>query len=507
MDGEPPRKHPRGLASETSGLVFVPLREFSQGHATESVQDDDDRDPEEPTGDNGTEPYVANEVIDLVFIEPGNQDEDPAVSSPEFTHQLFENEELAFIESEPAGDDEADDFLRTSVLVRLDDLRHAVMLPAGLSEKELGLFKDGLQLALPPDTKVLPHDPDIDTAIDEFSAEPCVCSAVPGKMVHSFKTRGKESYELWLATNKDGGAVELLSRFEKLAIWHIETADSVNFSGDDRWQVMFLVRRRKARSLFVGYYTLFTFRNPFAGNRLRICQALVIPPYQGKGLGREMMLAVYRMCASLPEVIEVTVEDPAPGFQRMRDSVDLEWACEKELHGEGSRCGMSHESFFDTLLSPPSPSGAHAAGALAALAKELKLTLAQTTFVYEAWRYFLFREKSRAKLQRADDDADKTQTDSKASKNQGDDIDDEGDEDEEDEEMKAFRLEVKRRLLKANSELAKLDKPNMQSRLEDLYSQECARYDQVASRIQGIRSRRKQRAADAAFSESLKLLQ
>jgi ribosomal protein S18 acetylase RimI-like enzyme len=42
---------------------------------------------------------------------------------------------------------------------------------------------------------------------------------------------------------------------------------------------------------FAGYMTLFTFHNPFLGSKMRVCQVLVLPHMQGRGLGREMLLA------------------------------------------------------------------------------------------------------------------------------------------------------------------------------------------------------------------------
>lgn len=77
---------------------------------------------------------------------------------------------------------------------------------------------------------------------------------------------------------------------------------------------------------FSGYFTLFTFRNPVAGGKLRICQALILPHLQGKGIGREMLLAVYRLADQRDDVAEITVEDPAVTFQRLRDKVDFQWA-------------------------------------------------------------------------------------------------------------------------------------------------------------------------------------
>ena len=53
-----------------------------------------------------------------------------------------------------------------------------------------------------------------------------------------------------------------------VARWFIEAADSVDIT-DDRWQILFLLRRVSKKNLsLAGYYTLYTFRNPFAGTRL-----------------------------------------------------------------------------------------------------------------------------------------------------------------------------------------------------------------------------------------------
>jgi histone acetyltransferase 1 len=303
------------------------------------------------------------------------------------------------------------------------------------------LLSNGLQKAIPPGTPLIPFKEDIEIVIDEFSAERSTSSSAaspPGKLIHSLKAvDGKESYEIWLSSYQDAGAAELLSRFEKLAIWHIETADAVDFS-DDRWQCMFLVRRRKGRVLYVGYYTLFMFRNPFAGFKLRVCQALVLPPYQGKGLGREMMLAVYRLAASQPEVGEVTVEDPAPGFRRMRDSVDFEWACELAGRIDDSTDAQD----------------------LPAIAKQLKLTLAQVTFVFEAWAYSRARLRGSGLAEGETEDA-----------------------------ITAFRLGIKRRLLRSNGALRAKAKEEMQRELAELYDAQRERYESVVKRVAAMRAK------------------
>ena len=58
---------------------------------------------------------------------------------------------------------------------------------------------------------------------------------------------------------------------------------------------------------YVGYLTLYTFVNPIQGCRIRICQALVLPSEQGCGVGRELVLAAYRLAAGRPDVSQITV--------------------------------------------------------------------------------------------------------------------------------------------------------------------------------------------------------
>jgi ribosomal protein S18 acetylase RimI-like enzyme len=41
-----------------------------------------------------------------------------------------------------------------------------------------------------------------------------------------------------------------------------------------------------------------TFRNPFAGSRSRVCQALVLPPFQRQGHGRRLLREVRGRCGA-----------------------------------------------------------------------------------------------------------------------------------------------------------------------------------------------------------------
>jgi len=66
--------------------------------------------------------------------------------------------------------------------------------------------------------------------------------------------------------------------------------------------------------------------------RLRLSQCVVLPPFQRKGHASRLLRAVYHLARGNEHILDVTVEDPSPDFQAMRDVAD---ACmlEAELNG------------------------------------------------------------------------------------------------------------------------------------------------------------------------------
>ena len=72
--------------------------------------------------------------------------------------------------------------------------------------------------------------------------------------------------------------------------------------------------------IFAGYMTAHVFTQPFRTEKpdsIRVCQVLVLPAYQGRGLGTVLLNSIYDV-ALAENMYEVTVEDPAPGFTRVR---------------------------------------------------------------------------------------------------------------------------------------------------------------------------------------------
>ena len=64
----------------------------------------------------------------------------------------------------------------------------------------------------------------------------------PGQLVDTFTAINGEAFEIWRCNADDQGAVDLIARLEKVALWFIETADSVDFS-DKRWKASLLFQK------------------------------------------------------------------------------------------------------------------------------------------------------------------------------------------------------------------------------------------------------------------------
>jgi hypothetical protein len=236
-----------------------------------------------------------------------------------------------------------------------------------------------------------------------------------------------------LATNADDGASTLLKRAEGLAMWYIETADGVDFT-DSRWEVVYLYQKTLHSYCFVGYMTLFTFRNPFAGAKMRVCQALILPVYQGQGWGKKILLELYKRSSNSSTTSEVTVEDPAPGFQCMRDAVDIEWALQHK--------DIIYKTNSNELVD------------VCDIATKLKITEMQAQFVVSALQFHEIYPNTN------DDDIIKQfETESSS--------------------YRSFRLSVKRSFLKYDKELKSLPKEDMQKELDLLYAAHVERIKRV----------------------------
>lgn len=169
------------------------------------------------------------------------------------------------------------------------------------------------------------------------------------------------------------------NKVQGMATFFIETADNVDLSsneGGGYWKCIYVYRRHEAdKYSLVGYTTLFHFHSPFRkpkpGIVMRVCQAIVLPPYQRGGHGSMMLNQVYKIAegrggvdgsteSGSDEIVEVNVEDPCPGFVALRNNVDFRrFQNSSSLGSLQSLCtGVDSNAFWSPLPEDLVASGA-----------------------------------------------------------------------------------------------------------------------------------------------------
>lgn len=263
------------------------------------------------------------------------------------------------------GNDDSNSYQALSSLpTSSDDITSAKRHPASDSE-----ILSALSRALPP---IIQNDNEvknnflsepIGTILYEYSVltTPQVANAtIVSTAPSSSSTHNCNNF---IVTIADGSSLvsEYHKSVEKLALFYIENADSVNVSNTDGgyWKIIYLWQKddddvdehdnknsddetsinSKFKYSLAGYMTLFhfiaLFHKPEPGLIVRVCQALVLPPFQSQGHGKKMLQTVYDLAHNkihmntddnysnvLHKVIQVNVEDPAPAFVALRNKID-----------------------------------------------------------------------------------------------------------------------------------------------------------------------------------------
>ena len=147
----------------------------------------------------------------------------------------------------------------------------------------------------------------------------------------------------------------MLARLQSLAMWLIERCSYIR--PDPNWQVLTLYEypagapQDAPPTQLLGFVTVYRDHRtplPAAGSsagraavamhKLRISQFVVLPPFQRRGHGEQLLRCVYDMARRSADVAEVTVEHPSPGFARLRDCTDARVArdlgCAAELQAD-----------------------------------------------------------------------------------------------------------------------------------------------------------------------------
>ncbi|KAG1669886.1 hypothetical protein FOA52_002412 [Chlamydomonas sp. UWO 241] len=121
--------------------------------------------------------------------------------------------------------------------------------------------------------------------------------------------------------------------------------------------------------------------------RLRLSQVLVLPPYQGLGIGKRMLQLAYEQAAQ-KRCLDLTIEDPSDNLQRVREKLEVEmlletpWAPELAAAAAASASSASSSRGRGAPPTPqlPSPPPAFLASCVA----ELRVPRREARVAWEA---------------------------------------------------------------------------------------------------------------------------
>ncbi|EKX50301.1 hypothetical protein GUITHDRAFT_104111 [Guillardia theta CCMP2712] len=314
---------------------------------------------------------VSSYAMDVVRIRFGRHDQLESGRlvgyKPLFVHQVFGYDELIDGYIDPS----------CNVTYAEDDLRPLISFSS--KGKHPDIEKSGLNLT------------DVVGSIHEHAPADYIAVQEAGKRYPPFKPMGQylnyySGYDIGLCerevtemNEQRGGSVRFemyqchvssdmspeiknfFMRTQSLAIWFIEALSYIELD-DPGWSIVLTYEAttlnskktanvEEVRYRLVGFATLYRHRlvnttmekvkditpnlEDVVGRndifRLNISQFLILPEYQRKGHGAQMMRQIYKIAMKDDKLLDLQVEDPTDGFQEMRMKIELDMLRESKL--------------------------------------------------------------------------------------------------------------------------------------------------------------------------------
>uniref|UniRef100_A0A1W7RGU1 Histone acetyltransferase type B catalytic subunit n=1 Tax=Agkistrodon contortrix contortrix TaxID=8713 RepID=A0A1W7RGU1_AGKCO len=260
-----------------------------------------------------------NEAIHLKLVRfPEDLEDDSTTFHPEFSHQVFGDDEVAFgykglkiLLYYVAGN--------LSTLFRID-------YTSKVNENFECVEADDVESKI---REIIP--PGFSRSVDDFVSllEKEVNFKPFGILLHTYSLHSEEAgeditYQIYKADMTCPGFREYHERLQTFLMWFIETASFIDVD-DERWNY-FLVFEKYNKdgatlSATVGYMTVYNYYVYPDKTRPRVSQMLILPPFQGEGHGARLLETVHRYYMSSPTVLDITAEDPSESYVKLRDFV------------------------------------------------------------------------------------------------------------------------------------------------------------------------------------------
>uniref|UniRef100_A0A674PAL2 Histone acetyltransferase type B catalytic subunit n=1 Tax=Takifugu rubripes TaxID=31033 RepID=A0A674PAL2_TAKRU len=272
-----------------------------------------------------------NEALSLKLVRfPEDVDDDGTTFHPEYSHQLFGDDEVAFgykgLQIQlfyTAGN--LSTLFKVKYSLKVTDTFDCVE-PDDIEGKIRGIIPAGFTSNTDDFVSLLEK---------EANFKPF------GTLLHTYTVHNEEAGELTYQIHKADitcpGFQEYHERLQTFLMWFIETASFID-SDDDRWDFFLVFEKynKDGETLYatVGYMTVYNYYVYPDKTRPRVSQMLILPPFQGEGHGAQLLEAVHRFYSSYNPPPPPThtfillflsfpflTEDPSENYVKLRDFV------------------------------------------------------------------------------------------------------------------------------------------------------------------------------------------
>ncbi|XP_034351007.2 histone acetyltransferase type B catalytic subunit [Arvicanthis niloticus] len=260
-----------------------------------------------------------NTAIELKLVRlPEDLENDIRTFFPEYTHQLFGDDETAF------GYKGLKILLYyiAGSLTTLFRVEYASKVDENFDCVEADDVEGKIRQIIPPGFCTNTND-FLSLLEKETEFKPF------GTLLHTYsvpsQTGGETfTFQIYKADMTCRGFREYHERLQTFLMWFIETASFIDVD-DERWHYFLVFEKynKDGATLFatVGYMTVYNYYVYPDKTRPRVSQMLILTPFQGQGHGAQLLETVHRYYISCPSVLDITAEDPSRSYVKLRDFV------------------------------------------------------------------------------------------------------------------------------------------------------------------------------------------
>ncbi|XP_041117792.1 histone acetyltransferase type B catalytic subunit-like isoform X4 [Polyodon spathula] len=260
-----------------------------------------------------------NEAICLKLVRfPEDLEDDSTTFHPEYSHQLFGDDEVAF----GYKGLQIQLFCSAGNLTTLLNVKYTSKVTDTIDCVEPDDVESKIREIIP--ARSCSNTEDFVSLLEkEAKFKPF------GSLLHTYSVHNEEAgeditYQIYKAEMSCPGFQEYHERLQTFLMWFIETASFIDVD-DERWDYFLVFEKynKDGETLFatVGYMTVYNYYVYPDKTRPRVSQMLILPPFQGEGHGAQLLEAIHRYYLTAPKVLDITAEDPSESYVKLRDFV------------------------------------------------------------------------------------------------------------------------------------------------------------------------------------------